>query len=515
MIDGSNRTDGTNVTDSTDATLVTDGAGGLTCGAGGSGGARGAQTFGAGGADRAALTLEAGAADGAGAAHGAAPTRRWRHQVAALVALGLAIRLAAVLVRAHLPAGGDALEYLGQANLLAEGKGFIEPIIYANTHQSVQTAKLPPLYIMVLAICSLAGFKSFLAHRIWSAVIGSAAVGLAALAGKEIAGRRVGLLAALVVAVYPNFWINDSLGMSETLTPVLVLLVLWAAYRLHRRPGPGPAAGLGAAVGLAALGRDELILLAPLLLIPLALGSPPRPRLARLRILAAGSLACLAVIGPWVGYNMTRFHDPVFITDRFGAALATANCDPAWHGPLAGYWSYSCALAASPGGPGDESVQDVATGRVAEKYIEHHLSGLPGVELERLGRTFGLYHPIQQVRLDVAIEGHPRFWAFVGLGLYYALAALSVLGGWLLRRRGTIVYPMLAVAADVVVAVLLTYGQTRFRAALEPVLALLAAVAVDGCVRWRRAGPVRMGPASADGRRPPAPAASLTQSDPR
>ena len=50
--------------------------------------------------------------------------------------------------------------------------------------------------------------------------------------------------------------------MSETLTPVLVLLVLWAAYRLHRRPGPGPAAGLGAAVGLAALGRDELILLA-------------------------------------------------------------------------------------------------------------------------------------------------------------------------------------------------------------------------------------------------------------
>ena len=130
--------------------------------------------------------------------------RAWRGQVAALVALGLAIRLAAVLVRAHLAAGGDAPEYLGQANLLAEGKGFIEPIIYANTHQSVQTAKLPPLYIMVLSICSLAGFKSFLAHRIWSADDRFGCRRSGRSAGKEIAGRRVGLLAALVVAVYPT-----------------------------------------------------------------------------------------------------------------------------------------------------------------------------------------------------------------------------------------------------------------------------------------------------------------------
>jgi 4-amino-4-deoxy-L-arabinose transferase-like glycosyltransferase len=302
--------------------------------------------------------------------------------------------------------------------------------------------------------------------------------------------------------------------MSETLTPVLVLVVLWATYRLHRNPGPARAAALGAAIGLAALGRDELILLAPLLIIPLALGSPPRPWSARLRILVVGGLACVAVIGPWIGYNMTRFDDPVLITDRFGGALATANCDPAWHGPLAGYWSYGCVLSASRGVHGDESVQDVAIGRVAETYIEDHPGGLPRVELERLGRTFGLYHPVQQVRIDVSIEGHPRFWAFVGLGMYYVLAALSVVGVWMLRRRGIIVYPLLAVAADVVVAVLLTYGQTRFRAAVEPVLALLAAVAIDGVLSWRRAGPVRVPAASAGEHRPPAPAASLTPSDP-
>jgi 4-amino-4-deoxy-L-arabinose transferase-like glycosyltransferase len=436
--------------------------------------------------------------------------RAWRGQVAAVVALGLAIRLAAVLARPHLVAGGDAAEYLGQANLLAEGKGFIEPLIYAATHQAVQTAKLPPLYIMVLSLCSLAGFKGFLAHRVWSAIIGASAVGLAAVVGKELAGPRVGLLAALLVAVDPNLWINDSLGMSETLTPVLVLLVLWAAYRMRRRPGLASAAWLGAAIGLAALGRDELILLALFILVPLVLGAPSRPWPERLRILAAGALACAVVVGPWIGYNMTRFTDRVFITDRFGATLAVANCDPAWRGPLAGYWSFNCALAAERGATGDESVRDAAAGRVATRYIANHLGGLPKVELERLGRTFGVYEPIQQIRLDVYVESHPEFWAFVGLGLYYALVPPSVVGVVLLRRRGVIVYPLLAVGADVVVAVLVTYGQTRFRAPLEPVLALLAAVAVDGLLtKW---GSRRAPPAAEHRWR--ARAASLTPSDP-
>ena len=242
-------------------------------------------------------------------------------QVAAIVALGLAIRLAAVLARPHLVAGGDAAEYLGQANLLAEGKGFIEPLIYAATHQAVQTAKLPPLYIMVLSLCSLAGFKGFLAHRVWSAIIGASAVGLAAVVGKELAGPRVGLLAALLVAVDPNLWINDSLGMSETLTPVLVLLVLWAAYRMRRHPGPASAAWLGAAIGLAALGRDELILLAPLHAGPAGLGRAARTW--------SGAAAGAGRRRPGVagrGRPVDRVqHDPVY---RPGADHRSLRCHP-------------------------------------------------------------------------------------------------------------------------------------------------------------------------------------------
>ena len=80
-----------------------------------------------------------------------------------------------------------------------------------------------------------------------------------------------------------------------------------------------------------------------------------------------------------------------------------------------------------------------------------------------------------------------------GLWMFYAFAALSVFGALRLRRKGVPIFPMLAVALDVVVAVLLTYGQTRFRATLEPLLVLLSAVTfVEGVAafggvrrRWR------------------------------
>jgi 4-amino-4-deoxy-L-arabinose transferase-like glycosyltransferase len=417
----------------------------------------------------------------------------WRWALWLIVAAGLAIRLAAVLSRPHLAPAGDPFEYLGQANLLAEGKGYIEPFIFDRTGHVAQTAKLPPLYTLLLTLCSLAGFKSFLAHRIWSAVMAATAVPLAALVGRDLAGRRAGLIAAAGVAVSPAIWMPAMLGMSESITPVLVLLVLWAAYRMWRRPGWTSAALLGAAVGFAALGRDELLLLAPMVLLPLALGPAKGWRQRawvewRLRLgrLVAGLLATTVVIGPWVGYNLSRFDHPVFITDRFGAALAAANCDPSWDGNLAGYWELSCSAAADTGVHGDESVQNAAAQRVGLRYIDDHIGGLPLVEWKRLGRTFGFYRPAQQIQLDVFVEGRPELWAWVGLGMYYTLLPLAVAGGVVLRRRRVIIFPLVAVVVVPIAATLVTYGNTRFRAPLEPVLVLLAAVAVDALInRWR------------------------------
>jgi hypothetical protein len=54
-------------------------------------------------------------------------------------------------------------------------------------------------------------------------------------------------------------------------------------------------------------------------------------------------------------------------------------------------------------------------------------------------------------------------------------------------RRDVPIWPLIAVPAIVVIAVALTFGQTRYRAPAEPVVVLLAAVAADAWLRRRAA----------------------------
>lgn len=412
--------------------------------------------------------------------------RWWIGLVGAAVLVGLAIRIGAVLARPHLLPGGDPAEYLGQANLLSDGKGWIEPLVYASNGAKLQTAKLPPLYTMLLSLCSLAGMKSFFAHRIWSAILSTAGVPLGALLGREVAGSRVGVLAAFGVALYPNLWMSASLGMSETISPVLVILVLWLAYRMLRSPSPRRAALLGVAIGLAALARDELLVFLVLILLPIAFFVTGPDRRERIRIALTGVAAAAVVIVPWVTFNLIRFDHPVFISDRFGVTVAAANCDASWKGGLAGYWSMPCASASVRGVHGDESAEDPVALRHGLDYLAAHISGLPRVEYQRLGRTFGFYQVSNQLGLDTFVEGRPHLWAWVGLWSYYGLVVLSVGGAVILRRRGVPLFPLWAVLADVVLVVLITYGQTRFRATLEPVLVLLSAVSVSEGWEWLR-----------------------------
>jgi 4-amino-4-deoxy-L-arabinose transferase-like glycosyltransferase len=418
------------------------------------------------------------------------PPGSWWPWLAAWTALGFGIRLAAVLGRPDRVAGGDSYYYHHAANLLVAGKGFINPFLYYGAqHQSVPTASFPPGFVFVLAVASAVGLKSFLAHRIWCAVIGSAAVVVCGLVGRDMAGRRVGLIAAFLVAVYPNLWMSDELGLSETLTPLVVALVLLAAYRFWKRPGWRTVIWLGVSIGVAALARDELGLLAVLILLPLALAAKSLSWGRRAAVLGVGGLSAVLVVAPWVGYNLSRFQDPVFISSGLGVTLASANCSTTYNGPFEGYWSYPCALAAPIRHDVDESVQGAEAQKYALQFVRTHTSRIVPVQLARFGRTFGLFHPLQQIHLDSMIETRPYRWALVGLGMYYGMIPLAVGGIVILRRRRVPILPLLAVGLDVVFSTAISFGNTRYRTAFEVPLILASAVTIAWI--WRHGRPAR------------------------
>jgi predicted membrane-bound dolichyl-phosphate-mannose-protein mannosyltransferase len=182
----------------------------------------------------------------------------WWLWLSGLTTVGLAMRIATVVGRPDRKAGGDAYYYHYAANLLVEGKGFINPFLYYKypTHPHIQTASFPPGFVFVLAAAALVGFKSFFAQRIWCCIIGAASITVVGIVGKEIGCRRVGLIAAALVAFYPNMWMNDELAMSEAISPLLVALVLLAAYRFWRQPDLRRSIWFGLALGLAAVTRD-------------------------------------------------------------------------------------------------------------------------------------------------------------------------------------------------------------------------------------------------------------------
>jgi hypothetical protein len=184
-------------------------------------------------------------------------------------------------------------------------------------------------------------------------------------------------------------------------------------------------------------------------------------------------------VGPWVGYNLSRFEKPVFISSGLGVTLASANCDSLYSGPFEGYWAYDCALAAPVNPRADESVQEEEAQTYALHFVRTHASRILPVEMARLGRAFGFFRPVQQMQLDSRVETRPYGWTLVGLGMYYAMLALSIGGAVILRRRRVPILPLLAVGLDVVVSTLITFGDTRYRTAFEVSLVLLSAVMVD------------------------------------
>jgi 4-amino-4-deoxy-L-arabinose transferase-like glycosyltransferase len=408
----------------------------------------------------------------------------------AIALAGFAIRVAFVVFSRvqHLPLGlGDSAFYSRGANLLADGRGFIDPFLLPAVRQS---ADHPPLYTMWLAIPSFVwpGHAATpTVHMIWSCVLGAGTVVVCGLAGREIAGPRVGLLAAALAAIYPNVWVHDGMLLSETAALFTTAVLLLFAYRFLHAPSGWRAAWLGLWCGLAGLARPELVLALPLVLAPLVLLRRDRPWKQRLLWLGAGTLATAICIGPWLGYNLSRFDRPVYMSDNFGSTLGAANCKATYYGADIGYKNYDCARVLAQHftrtvphwSTLDESERDFVFRKAALTYIKAHEQRVPFEVAARWVRIAGLYHPTQEIDDNTFLLKQPEWLGYLLLVSYYVMAVLAIIGAVVMRRRSIAIWPLVAIPVIVLLSVAVTFAQTRYRAPAEIAFVLAAAVAID------------------------------------
>ena len=427
---------------------------------------------------------------------------------------GLAVRLLYVLlvVRGN-ELTGDARYYHEAANLLADGLGFTEPYRYlygggheylfvedhsliastANTELPIghiePTAGHPPLWVLLLGLASLLGVTSVLGHQLVSACVGVAGILLVGLLGRQVAGDRVGLLAAGIAAGYAFLWLNDGSIMSEGLVVALVAASTLVALRVGDDPSRRNLLVLGLLGGLAALTRAELLLFLPVAVLPL-LGSPGVPPVVRLRRVGAVAAVVLLVLSPWLVRNLVRFEEPVLLSNGSGVLLAQTNCDATYYGDKVGYWEHLCLLPqpiGEDGQPLDESQRDVVWRSRGLDYAGDHLARLLGHAMpRRVARVWALDAPVQQLRADMLVEGRSFRASVLGLTQYAFLVPAAVAGAVLLRRRRRPLLPLLAWPAIVTLVAAASMGTTRYRVSAEVTIVVLAAVAVDALLRYRR-----------------------------
>jgi peptidoglycan/LPS O-acetylase OafA/YrhL/4-amino-4-deoxy-L-arabinose transferase-like glycosyltransferase len=447
--------------------------------------------------------------------HEAAPAtgpsrpRRFALWLGVIVAAGLAVRFLYLFGwRNPWTVLGDPYYYHHGANLLADGEGYIHPFRWLLEGRRMPGADHPPGYLTVLAGFSWLGLRSFLAHQVVSCLLGGFGIVAMGLAGRRIAGERVGLIVAGMTALSPNVFIFDAQVVSETLVVSTTALVLLAAYRWWDRPSTGAAVLFGASIGAAALVRSEAILLGPVIAIPLVWwryrcdrAGERAPARGLLVQLGAAGLMAAVVIAPWVAYNMSRFQEPTTLSAQFDQTLGTANCEEVYYGDRVGYWALSCIQETEPlVGDGDASAQGRGFARIARQYMRDHAERVPFVAAARVGRTFGLYQPQEQIFVDHQVESKEPVLGQVGLFVWYATAVAGAIGLIGLRRAGRPIFPLVAIVATVVLTVVVVYGTTRFRLPGELALMIPAAVSLDAAALtwWRhRRGEARPGPATA------------------
>jgi 4-amino-4-deoxy-L-arabinose transferase-like glycosyltransferase len=397
------------------------------------------------------------------------------------------------IVGPHARLFADSGWYQVQASNIRSGVGYIDvarELGFWNgmpvPHGHRATAYWPPAYPAFLAAVQRAFGTSVFVQRVAGAATGAASVAVTGLLGRAVGGHRVGVLAALIVAVNPLLIAVDGSLMSETLYVPLVLLALLLAHAARNRPTFPAWSALGAVVALATLARQDAILLVVFAMIPAAVlaGRAPREIVPRV---AVGLLVLAAVLAPWVLRNEAKVGQATIATVSGATVVAGSNCRPAYHGSTIGYWVGEC-VDRELGFRTSEVAYSDHTRAQGVRYALHHLGSWPAVVTARVARVWGLWSPTNQARLD-HVESRNRQWQVLVWPVSLILLVLGIAGLRVLARQSAQIAMLVVPIAMTTFIAVATYGNTRWRAPAECTLAIGAAATLLAI--WDRVAPAR------------------------
>jgi 4-amino-4-deoxy-L-arabinose transferase-like glycosyltransferase len=405
--------------------------------------------------------------------------------VAALVALGVALRLGFVLATTGHTLVGDEIEYDIQGRFITEGRFFWSTTPTGEPHATVW--KVPGYPLFVGALYTVLGADPDRVFVVQALLCGSLTIVLTWVLARRLFGPLVAVAAAAVVAIYPS-WQFETRLFAEALVTPLTLAVLIVV--LERPASTRRALGVGALVGASILLRPGSLYLIPAVAVAWALTVGLRR--GALLTGATVAIACLVIL-PWSirNYDVTGEVIPLSAQD---AALYGVFNDDAANDPVRPWgWRYRTTRDRDIYERAHE-LSEVEIYRMlrsrAFDYIRANPEAVPQAFFwNGLTRLWDVRRP-RHILDEAATSGRSQRLTHVQLVMHYVLLPLALLGLWLARDRRAVVLPLvtLALAASVVY---IGDATTRYRAPFDPVIVILAMSAVWHVATASLPGPTR------------------------
>ncbi|MBX5449960.1 ArnT family glycosyltransferase [Thermogemmatispora sp.] len=413
--------------------------------------------------------------------------------VVASLALAVRITYNLTVAAAYIPLF-DAHSYEQIALHLLQEHCFCE-------HPFVPTVYRAPLWPAIIA-CIYAVFgQQNLPVRLFLSLVGTGTCLLIFYFIRDLYGKRLGLLAAIFAAFYPELYIYDGWLYSESLTIFLLTALCYLLYRLATRQTTVLSWGLCAVLlALLALARPNGLLACGLFICWLIVALKRHwlswwsRRQVLLRALLVMGLV-LFLLAPWAlrNYRVSRSFLPVATGD--GTVLLGAYNDRVLTMP--GYvGSWINPRLAAPGlarrypaicSARCELQREEAFKQAAWQWIEGHPSSIPFLLIMHL---WNLWQP-ETVEADLPTIRFPAAPGALAVILMMRILpllifALALLGLQAIRKRWHLWLPVLLALASTIGQALIFYGSPRMRAPIEPLLILLASAAIAEWVEnWR------------------------------
>lgn len=414
-----------------------------------------------------------------------------RAALAGIFALALGVRVFynLTVARNYVPQH-DAAVYVGLAqHLLRWG-------CYCEGAPGQPSTYRPPLFPLFLASVNLLGLTSSLAMRLALSVVGAGTCVLVALIACELFGQRIGALAGVVAAIYPQLFIFDAWLYSESLAIFLFTASCYAVMRVVRQPVGWRWALVGALLGLTCLARPNGIYAVGAVIVWALVAIRARLLAPRQALLGTALLvvACAAVLLPWTIRNaVVTGGDFVPLTSGAGDVVAGSYNDLAyalpgyqgtwvnpWSGAYASWTPQERAVLApftrpcTPAGCNVERpcwgacevARDHAATEVGLMWARAHVAQIPALVVLRLRALFTPASP--------PVEAGMPVWRPFAVLFPTAVLLLAIPGVVALRQRWREALIPALFAATVVLGGVVFYGSPRLRAPMEPLLVVLA-----------------------------------------